>query len=51
MLQARFGDPRIAVAIMALPAMAMFFCGASCVTSNSRYPPLQPHLYFGLLLL
>jgi len=35
-LQARYGDPRIAVAIMTLPAMAMFFCGASCVTSNSR---------------
>ncbi|EIE25071.1 amino acid transporter [Coccomyxa subellipsoidea C-169] len=35
-VMARFGDPRIAVGIMALPAMAMFFCGASCVTSNSR---------------
>lgn len=35
-LQARYGDPRIAVAIMSLPALAMFFCGASCVTSNSR---------------
>ncbi|CAL8461962.1 g1493 [Coccomyxa elongata] len=35
-VMARYGDVRIAVAIMALPAMAMFFCGASCVTSNSR---------------
>ena len=34
--QARFESTNVVVGILTLPALAMFFCGASCVTSNSR---------------
>ena len=40
-VQARFASTNVVIGIMTLPALAMFFCGASCVTSNSRSAP--PH--------
>ena len=35
-LQARFENTNVVVGILTLPAVAMFFCGTACVTSNSR---------------
>ena len=35
-LQARFDNVRVVIGILTLPALAMFFCGTACVTSNSR---------------
>ncbi|CAK0783725.1 hypothetical protein CVIRNUC_006924 [Coccomyxa viridis] len=35
-IMARFASTNVVIGIMTLPALAMFFCGASCVTSNSR---------------
>lgn len=35
-VQARFESTNVVVGILTLPAVAMFFCGAACVTANSR---------------
>lgn len=36
-VQARYGTGTGAVVAMGIPLIAMFFCGASSVTSNSRW--------------
>ena len=36
-LQGRYGNTTGALVAMAIPLVAMFFCGASSVTSNSRH--------------
>lgn len=37
--QARYGSGTGGVIAMGIPLVAMFFCGASSITSNSRWGP------------